>query len=175
MADVGEQYKILIKATSGNFEVTAILGTTPAQVTDGFGGWDTVDRPRRVGMTQWNGRKPFQISLPIIFDGWVADDGGYESQEKNIQQLIWMSLPRPKKSARGRTQTSFDDPPAVNIYGASPFAGITNNNWVISNLDFGDNVIWMQLSVGGESVQPVRVRQDVTVTLLQYVDPDRAI
>jgi LysM repeat protein len=175
MADVGSQYEVLIKATSGNFQVTAILGQTPAQVTDGFGGWDVVDRPRRVSMTQWNGRKPFQITLPLIFDGWINDAGGYESQESSIQQLIWMSLPRQKKTTKGRTQTSYDDPTTVNIYGAIPFSGITNNNWVISNLDFGDNAIWMMLATEGASVRPVRVRQDVTVTLLQYVDPDRVV
>jgi Uncharacterized protein containing LysM domain len=142
--------QVLVKSTIGAFQVTALLGQTPAQITEGFGGWSVVDRPRRTGMTQWKGKTPFQMTLPLMLDGWIDAI----SQESNIRQLIWMSLPNKN-----------GDPAPINVYGALPFP--SGGKWVINALEWGDSVIW------STDAKPVRLRQDVTLTLIQFVAPDQ--
>lgn len=131
-------------------------GDTPAQITGGYGGWDVVNRPKRKGLTQWNGKDPMRLQLPIMFDGWMDRD----SQEIPISRLHRMSLP-PAGVKQG-------EPPIVAVGGNGvPHSGI--ERWVIENLLWGTNVLWDKDRSGSMS----RMRQDCVVNLIEFVDEDR--
>lgn len=135
--------------------VEAISDQAVAQVSGGYGGWNIISRPRRVGLTQWNGKDPMRVQVPILFDGYARGEG----QEINISKLGRMS--GPPIGARG-------EPPVVKVSGnAIPDIGI--EAWVIENLVWGTNVIWARDNNGTMS----RMRQDCVVNLLQHVDEDR--
>jgi hypothetical protein len=149
------KYTVLIKATTGTFEVTALLGATPPQITDGTSIWNLIARPGKTALTQYMGKNPFEMSLPILFNGHHAKEE--KNMESRIQQLIWMA---------GKDDTT-GKPFTVMLYGALPFPH--GGEWIITALSFGDNVIWNQQ--GDET--PHRVRQDVTITLKQFIQPDK--
>jgi nucleoid-associated protein YgaU len=65
--------------------------------------------------------------------------------------------------------TEGDEPPKVSISGVGIPSEVPNKGWVIESLEWGDNVIWENQANGSM----VRMRQDCTVNLLQYVDEDR--
>jgi hypothetical protein len=117
-------------------------------------GWNVVSRPHRVGLTQWAGADPIRMSLQVIFEGWTDGEG----QEIRISKLRRMAMPQ-----------GTDEPPIISVSGH----GIPNlgpKRWVIESLEEGDNVLWDD-EPGSGSI--VRLRQDFTVNLLQYVAEDR--
>lgn len=135
--------------------VQVMLDETPASVTGGYGGWTVVPRQRRVGITQWIGKDPFRMAIPILFDGFKSATGC----ELDISRLSRMALP----PAGG------GEPPVIQVRGAAiPRPGPTK--WVIESITWGTNkVVWD--SVGG-GVR-ARTRQDAVVNLLQYASEDR--
>lgn len=147
------QHEVLIKATTGGLAITALLGEGVSKITDGSATWQVIARPRKTGLTQYMGRNPFKMSLSLLFDGYLAG----ESQETKIRQLTWLALP----------EDTGKEPRKVYLYGALPFP--SGGEWVIDSVTWGDNVIWTRLSNGSD----VRLRQNVDITLLQYVPADR--
>lgn len=147
-------YEVMIATVTGSLSVIGLLGETPARITDGVGGWEVVERPRRAALTHYKGRSPFQMQINLMFDGWLNE----ESQELKLKKLTWMGLP-PKKGK---------DPDPVRLYGALPFP--SGGDWIINDLDYGNNVIWAAVE---QDKPPVRLRQDVTVTLLEHISADR--
>lgn len=132
--------------------VTAYWGEDAPHFTAGFGGWDVVTRPRRTSGTQWNGKDPLQMEIPILFDGWISG----EPVEDDIMRLTHMAWP-PKEG---------EEPPKIKVGGGTPGDTFT---WVINDLQFGTNVI-RDFDRGSL----VRYRQDCTVVLLQHIDVDLA-
>lgn len=134
-------------------DVVVALASQPTQITSGYGGWSVVNRPRRKGLTQWDGKDPLRMGIPVLFDGWFSSQG----QEVPISRLSRMGLP-PRDG---------EEPPVITVDGvAIPDPG--PKRWVIENLQWGTDVLWE--TVGGVTV---RLRQDCTVFLLEYVAPDR--
>jgi hypothetical protein len=134
------------------YEFQARIGDTIANPTDGYGGWQVTSRPRARGLTEWNGANPMTIDIPILFDGWPDD-----SQEDAIKQLEMMA----GWGGEG------GEPPllAFNSNGVIPhdqFNGPTHD-WVISQLQWGD---------ADRDRWGARVRQAVTVTVMEYVEDD---
>jgi hypothetical protein len=144
------KYYYTFTADSGSI-VRVMRGTAPPKMTGGMGGWQIVNRPRRSGITQWTGYEPYQMEVPVIFDGWHNQ----ESVEDDIRRLNMMQTGMP-----------YQPPPTLQIDGALPISGAT---WVISTIDWGDIVYWKQTPTGDF----VRLRQDAVVHLLQYVEEDR--
>jgi hypothetical protein len=140
--------QVLIVSTDNKFSVLALLGQTANHVTDGYGGWTVNNRPRKVGYTSYTGRNPFQLSLGIMVDGFETGD----SIEPRMRQLTWMALPIPG-----------DQPRTVKIYGAIPYPN--TGSWVINGIDEGDATIWHESGA-------YRLRQDLTLTMLEYVKAD---
>ena len=135
--------------------VSAISDATTAQVSGGYGGWDVVSRPRRKGLTQWNGKDPIRMQIPVLFDGWR----GRNSQEIPISRLSRMALP--PEGGKG-------EPPVISVEGNGvPHPG--PERWVIENLQWGTNALWDVDRSGSMS----RMRQDCVVNLLEFVDADR--
>lgn len=115
------------------------------------GGWEVVARARRKGITQWVGAEPARMAVPVLFDGFRDRQG----QELAIGRLSRMALPpEPTKP-----------PPLIRVTPGLPIGGI---KWVIQQIEWGDDQIWERDS--GGSI--VRMRQDGTVTLLEYVPPE---
>ena len=126
--------------------VKVLRGDGPPKIVGGAGGWDVVRRPRRTALTQWVGREPYRMDVPILFDGLRLQEG----VENDIRLLNQMSL-----------GFDYDPPPTITVLGALPVNGAT---WVIENIDWGDEVYWRQSAQG----RYFRQRQDALVHLLQY-------
>ncbi len=130
-------------SASNGLTVTCFRGDGPPKMTGGGGGWEIEDRPRRIGLTLWKGRQPYQMEVPVLVDNLG------ESIEADVAALNQM-------------QMGYDlvDPPSVRIAGAVP---IKNIRWVIDGIDWGDDVIWEQ-----RGSTPARIRQDAVVKLIQF-------
>lgn len=144
----------LFRSSEGE-SVLVFRGTNAAKMVGGGGGWDTVARPRRAAITQWNGRDPYAMDVPVLFDGWRDND----NVEPDIARLNQMQMGKPRKTGPD------SPPPTVQIDGAVPIKGAT---WVITSIDWGDNVIWHPQGDDG-----YRLRQDAVVHLLQFVAEER--
>lgn len=143
---------IYIFRSSKGAQVTVVRGEGPPKITGGSGGWNVVNRPRRTSLTQWGGREPYRMDVPILFDGWRAR----VSVEEDIRRLQQMSMGH-----------DYDPPPTITLQGALPVNGAT---WVIEDIDWGDEVYWSQQSSQGRFF---RMRQDAVVHLLQYQAEER--
>jgi hypothetical protein len=132
----------------GGMTVQVQRGEEPPSVTDGYGGWEVIARPHRVGYTHWAGHNPYRMKIPALFDGWLEG----RSVEEEIKKLNAMALP-------GES----GEPPVVDIIGATPLQGVLS--WVIESLDWGTNVIWSEHT---RDHPAYRRRQDVVINLLQY-------
>lgn len=139
---------VIFRSDSG-LSVRILLDANSAHMVGGYGGWEVVARPKRVGLTRFKGKDPFRMDVPILFDGWRED----ASQEIDIATLSRMSeQPGPQQQ-----------PPTIRVEGAVPREDLT---WVIETIDWdASNVIW-----DVQQGTPVRLRQAAVVHLLQFVD-----
>lgn len=150
MTTFAKKYYATFTSDSGLF-VQVLMGDSAAYLTGGFGGWEVVDRPRRIGMVRFKGRDPLRQDIPVRFEG-VREHIG---QEVPIATLIRMSM------IPAENQT----PPLIDIDGPVMREDLA---WVIEDITFDNqNTIWEE--IGGT---PVRTRQDAVVHLLEYVDDD---
>jgi LysM domain len=129
-----------------NLKVRALMGEDPATVTAGYGGWVVASRPRRVGLSVWEGRTPYSMTLPLRFDGWKLDD----AVDTELAYLERMALPLEE----------YKTPPPVTVSPPAPHFGLP---WVINGLTWGANII---------RADGKRLRQDVTIDLMEYVIDD---
>lgn len=125
--------------------VRCLMGQEPPEITDGYGGWEVITRPRRRAMTQWTGVQPLKMRLPIVLNRFKAN----ESIEDAIQKLQQMASPG----------GPWDPPPVVDIDGAVPHARV---GWVIESLEWGATERSLR------HPHP-RIRQEFVVNLLQHV------
>lgn len=123
--------------------LTVRLGEDAPKLTGGLGGWETVARPRDVGMTVWDGVEPYQLTLSLMFDGFAAQ----RSQERALRAL--------SRVARGDRESS----PGVLSVGGIPLPA---DSWVIEGIEFGEPITRND----GD-----RLRQPLTLTLREYVPP----
>lgn len=135
-----------VRLTCGDpaLSLVVLLGPEAPKLTAGVGGWEVVSRPRDVGMTLWNGVEPYQLTLPLMLDGW-ADR---RSQETPLRRLL--------RVGRGDDES----PPGILRVGGLPLPA---SRWVIESIDFGDPIA--RVSDGA------RYRQPLTLTLREYVPP----
>lgn len=115
--------KITFTSKDPNLSFTCWIDTDGVKVTGGYGGWDIVQRPRRLSLTQWNGRDPIQMDIPILIDGF-AKKHSVEDECKILEKMAFSG--------------DFDDPPVVNISGAA----IPHNqlDYRILNIQWGDMI-----------------------------------
>lgn len=141
----------------GDLVLLVELGNAFPAPTAGFGGWDVVDLPLRVGITHWKGHDPLSIPLPLFFN----DNDLTNSVEDAIAVL---------EAYAGRGIKRKKDQPSVlkvDCGGLMPFDWhqYPDARWVVNGLDYEDDTL---VNSHGN-----RVRQTVTVTLLQHVEPTR--
>jgi LysM repeat protein len=130
-------------------DVTVGLDETPPGISGGAGGWDEVERPDKVNMTDWTSTPPYRMDLPLLLDG--------HSTDTNIQPLMNALLSLGRAIEGG----SHPRPPVFNVSGPLPLLGI---DWVLDDYDQGDETI---INSAG-----VRTRQSMVLHLLEYVPPD---
>jgi hypothetical protein len=147
---ISPKYFYTFTASNG-LKVRVLRGDGAPKMVGGGGGWELVKRPRRVSLTQWQGRDPYAMDVPVMFNS-VGDDGNVETAISTLNQM----------------QVGKDNvpPPTVEIEGGVP---IKSAKWVITSIDWGDNVIWEATRSG----KYVRLRQDAVVHLVQFVQEDR--
>jgi len=145
MADPGLPRHYITFLASNGLEVRALRGDGAPKLSAGGARWEVINLPRRVGATQWMGRDPFVLDVPILFDHHASD----ESIEPDARALNKMRLSQ-----------EFTVPPTIKIIGAVP---ITDRDWVIQGIDWGDDVYWV---TRGDA--PYRTRQDAVVHFLEY-------
>lgn len=125
----------------------ARIGPEPWIPTDGFGGWEVVDRPHQVGMTVETTTPPYQYTGSVLFDGWH----GRHSVEDDIKQLMII--------AHG------DDDNNPGIFSIRGIPDLPSHHWLIEDLEFDPD------SVIRHPSNMERLRQKVTITMREYVSP----
>ena len=140
--------KITLVTAAPPLRVTALRGQTAPVPNGGGARWNQTARPHRTSLTEYDGTDPFQQQLSLIFDG-VDGDVSVESQ---CEQLERMHMPAADRQ----------EPPLVAVIGAVAHPEL---DYVINGLDWDTSPMW--------SPSMYRIRQAVTVTLLQYVADDR--
>lgn len=137
--------------SSDGLNLTVLRDEAPPKITGGRGGWEVVNRRRRKGLTSWIGRDPLSMDLPVLFNGWYDPPFSIDADKATLMKM-----------ADG---DNFVNPPTITVEGNIPATGVT---WVISNLQWGDNVIWDMDAEGND----ILARQDCVISLLQYVQED---
>src|SRR3954465_14089854 len=41
-------------------------------VVEGYGGWQVVNRPKAMGIVEWQGRNPIAIEIPFMIDYYIS-------------------------------------------------------------------------------------------------------
>lgn len=70
-------------SVDGDLDLRLNMGDGPATPTQGFSGYETVNRVRRVGMTAFVGTQPFAQDVPVMLDGF----GENRSIERQLERL----------------------------------------------------------------------------------------
>lgn len=151
----------------------ALLGPEGARITNQGGQWNTLAVPRGVGITEYTGRRNFEMTVDLLYDGWLIHPLRPDPPPAFIGRP---NLPLGVAHSPGRglwieqalanledlTEVAAGDvtPPSVRIYGAVPHAEL---RWVIQALEWGDTI--------RDKVTGRRMRQQVTVNLLEYNQP----
>jgi hypothetical protein len=127
--------------------VSGRVGPEPWLPTEGFGGWEVVDRPHQVGMVTRTTTPPYQYSGSIVFDHYRKR----KSVEALCDALMLM--------AHGDDE---NEPGIISIVGIPHMPA---EDWVIENLEFTDDMTIRRNSDFN------RVRQKVILTIREYVPP----
>jgi hypothetical protein len=143
-------------SASNGLSVTMLRGDGAPKLSSGGARWEVTNVPRRVGFTQWQGRDPFVLDVPILFEGHYRRLKPFRSIEDEARTLNQMHL-----------SAEFQRPPTIKIDGALP---ISDRRWVIQDITWGDEVFWVQ---DGPDSLPYRTRQDAVVHFLEYNAEDR--
>ena len=139
-------------------DVYAWLSDAPPLIDSGYGGWEEIARPGRRPVTTFRGLPGLHLTLPILFNGWARPNGNREhtTQEGRIATLEKMA----GRDVSGLVATSDGEPPLVHLNAPGGEVPHQDRTWVISDLAWGDGIV----DEYGD-----RVRQQVTLTLLEYV------
>lgn len=169
---VGGFWVILQAWPIANLFTLALLGPEGARVTAGGGGWETIPVPRGVGITEWKGRPNYEMSLDLLYDGWLIHPQRPNPPRSFIGRPnlpigithastgLWMEGTIATLESLAVPGRDMVTPPSLRIYGAVPH---TDLRWVIQSLEWGDAV--------RDRITGRRMRQQVTVHLLEYNQP----
>lgn len=131
-------------------------------VTDGYGGWSVVTRPKNIGFTEWQGRNPMAIEIPFLLDYYPdgtddEDNPGIacEAMVDKLEQMCGIG--------------SGSHPPIcwVQGHGVIPhdYTNSPSLRWVI------ENVTWAR-DVEIRAHNGRRLRCGGTIVIRQFKDPD---
>lgn len=134
--------------------ITTLLDEANPKVTDGYGGWITVPRKKRVAIVTWDGSNPLRMTFGIFLDSWGPDALRplKATIEEDCKALELMALHNRNTGQRPYT-IKFDKDDGM------PHADRT---WVIDTLTWGDAI--RNRDTGK------RERQQATLVLLELVE-----
>jgi hypothetical protein len=130
--------------------LTVRLGADRPDVSAGYGGWEEVERPRRVSVVTWQGLALKRMSIPVLFDNFA--DGRGAPVENDIARLEALALP-----FKG------GPPPSVRFEVTGRHVPNQDVTWVIEDIDWGDGLM---------NNEGNRTRQAATVNLIQFVSDE---
>lgn len=138
---------LLSSPTPGVDDVTALL-RGPVAPPLARPKVEVVDRPGTVGLTQWRGRDPYEMTLPVWWDAFP--DGTVEADIRRLERLA-LRVPGGGES------------PLVQVFGpVPPPTGVRNPLWRISGLtEMSERTMF---NAGGQ-----RSRFAVDVVLIEHV------
>lgn len=142
-----DKRQVTVSSARPFLTVTGWLGADPSAVTQGYGGWTTVARPRRQSLTTWEGHEPYGIDLSMVLDGFAKN----ESVESKCTAIERMARP----------PRVLDEPPKIRISGAVPHNDLV---WVIQSIRWAEVI---------RNETGDRVRQNLTISFLRYIADDR--
>ena len=148
-----------------------------AQAGSGSGGWQIVDRPKRVSATQWLDRAPWSLTFDAILNDEITSgqNNTFNSQITNAIIATQTNQPPPTintpnfVSVEGdcsRLETWLDaipntlEPPVFSIVG--PVPGI-QHLWCIYSMEFGEAL--------RHPKEGWRYQQNVKIVLYEYTPP----
>lgn len=141
--------EITIKDVEAGQSIVALPGENEPKVT-GFGGWVTRDRPKDKPVTNFVSSPAVRMAVDLLFDGWDSGTSVREDVNK-LQSWGW-----------ARKDTKSKRPTRLEVTGVVIPLG-EGRRWVVEDLDFGDNIVTEDKRL---------LRQQVTVTFLEYEAPD---
>lgn len=140
----------IIPIDPGGPAISMFLGDGVPRVDAGGGGWETINRPKWIGFTDWIGLTPFTLTVPVLLDGFRDNT----SIEGDIDALYRLLRPTPIPTTR---------PPILRLAGPVPYTDLT---WVLNGIDHGDEV---------RRDDGPRTRAWITLTFLEYIPPDVSV
>lgn len=146
----------MIKSELDNSEFRAHFGDGPPIVIEGYAGWQVTNRPKGLGIVEWQGRNPLAIEIPFVIDYYLSNlsDRGVRVERKVslLEKLCGVG--------------SGNQPPIciVDSGGVIPHDHTKwkGGRWVIEALSW-DREFELRLSTGR------RVRCGGTITIRQFV------
>jgi len=128
-------------------------------LSGGEGGIEIGGRPQRKSFTEWTGNTPLKLDFGVVIEGFAEADasGRVVTAERSVE--IRVSRLRRLASSPG----DYVRPPLVNVAGASFPALALDVDWMISSVTYGDAIV---------SDDGARVRQDATISMIEYVAAD---
>lgn len=147
------------EVTGENFK--ANFGDGPALVVEGYGGWKVVNRPREVGIVEWEGRSPMLIEIPFLLDyimEEIDEDPGEKCEEQvhRLERLCGLgghSRP-PICTIQGRGLIPHDETNAPETH-----------KWVVENVSWDANMETRSIGGTGNRLQcggKISLRQYLT-------------
>lgn len=185
---------ICITSTALAWDLYYFLGDGQPTPTDGTGGWEVLERPKRTSATNWRGLVPWSIAIPLMIDNYTDDQGRVDTPRSGRRKHPPHHLEDIKKDRRRKRAVNrwrrhrdrqhpvdvedyvkqlvhlarpidrFGQPPVIRVYGRALPFWLNGEQWVINGIDWGDR---LPGSVGGHAR-----RQALTLNLLEYVEGD---
>jgi hypothetical protein len=122
-----------IRSADKRHTLTAPLGPTQPEITDGRGGWTEVARPRKPAIAEWEGPALVKGTLEIILDAWRT--GGTTTRAQAVVNALAPLSPK-------------SEPPTVYVYGVPQIPSTIP--WLVQSVTWTD---WLERHDG----QPARV------------------
>jgi nucleoid-associated protein YgaU len=154
---VSRNFTITSEADGTKFTCTFADGSPI--VVEGYAGWQVINRPRDIGIVEWQGRNPMAIEIPFIIDYWRSgsDTPGIhcEAQVARLEKLCGVG---------SRTQ-----PPICKVDGDGviphDYSIWTQGRWIVENVTW-DRSLELRNNVTGR-----RLRCGGTIQIRQFIIP----
>lgn len=119
-------------------------------VTGGVGGWESLDRPRRAAAAGWVGLPAKTLTLPVILDGIEARGRGADRVVESDCATV---------TSWGKPHRKTGEPPILQVRGLATVS--PKDRWVLQDIAWGEYI---------PNRDGKRIQQQLTLTLLQYIE-----
>jgi hypothetical protein len=159
---------------SASFNVLA--GDEPPKITGGYAKVESVDRPLRTALSVFTGYDPITMEVPVRFEAFISDSGSRGPYGADVEaDIALLEQMAGRGNFHGAGQGA---PPLVQLSTTDALGRVvpliplnyqwskdnpTAPIWWITNIDWGDGAL--------RNLHGNRIRQEATVTVMQYVRP----